>query len=218
LRYARDVTTRSVLSRSTRPTVPRRIPQQRRAHETVAAVLDAVARILRREGIAAITTNRIAQVAGVSIGSVYQYFPDKRAIFDALHERHAEDIGHVVERALIDHAESPLAALLRGLIDALIDAHAADPELHLVLAEVPHRADGDRDLALRLRRALHLALAPHWRGSRRRRDLQHVSFVTATMIAALAHAAIQQRPASLSLPAAKAEALRAVLGYLGERT
>jgi AcrR family transcriptional regulator len=53
----------------------RRIPQQPRARETVNAVLDAVARILRRDGIAAITTNRIAEVAGVSIGSVYQYFP-----------------------------------------------------------------------------------------------------------------------------------------------
>lgn len=188
----------------------RRIPQQPRARETVNAVLDAVARILRRDGIAAITTNRIAEVAGVSIGSVYQYFPDKRAIYAALHERHAEHIGRVVERALVDHAESALSDLLRGLIDALIDAHAADPQLHLVLAEVPNKADGDRDLAARLRRALRLALAPHWRGPRRRRDLDRVSFVLATMIAALAHAAIHQLP----LAAAKAETLRAVLAYL----
>jgi len=195
-----------------RAVVPRRVPQQPRARETVNAVLEAVARILRRDGIAAVTTNRIAEVAGVSIGSVYQYFPDKRAIYAAMHERHAEDIGRVVERALVDHAESELPALLRGLIDALIDAHAQDPQLHLVLAEVPHRSDGDRDLAVRLRRALRLALAPHWRGPRRRRDLDQVSFVVATMIAAMAHASVQQ---AMPLDAAKAETLRAVLAYVG---
>ena len=54
---------------------------QRRALQTVDAILDAVLRILKREGTAAVTTNRIAEVAGVSIGSLYQYFPDKDAIF-----------------------------------------------------------------------------------------------------------------------------------------
>jgi AcrR family transcriptional regulator len=63
-----------------------------RSHQTVEAILHAVIRILKREGFEAITTNRIAEVAGVSIGSVYQYFPDKRAIFVALHQRHIEQI------------------------------------------------------------------------------------------------------------------------------
>jgi hypothetical protein len=61
-------------------TAARRRPKQRRAHQTVEAVLDAVARVLKREGVNAVTTNRIAEVAGVSIGSVYQYFPDKRSL------------------------------------------------------------------------------------------------------------------------------------------
>jgi AcrR family transcriptional regulator len=55
-------------------------------------MLGAVVRLLKRSGTTAITTNRIAQAAGVSIGSVYQYFPDKRAIFVALHERHIEEV------------------------------------------------------------------------------------------------------------------------------
>jgi AcrR family transcriptional regulator len=86
----------------------RREPKQRRARQTVEAVLDAVVRILKREGVNAVTTNRIAEVAGVSIGSVYQYFPDKRAIFVALHERHIEQIDRVVEGKLFEHAESSL--------------------------------------------------------------------------------------------------------------
>jgi hypothetical protein len=112
---------------------------------------------------------------------------------------------------LIDHADAPLAALLGTLIDALIDAHAADIELHLVLGELPFKTDADHDLALRLRRALRLALAPTWR---RRRDLDQTVFIVATQIAALAHASIQSRPPGLTLAAAKHEALRAMRGYL----
>src|ERR1700742_2967791 len=89
----------------------RRQPQQGRARQTVEAVLDAVIKILKREGFQAVTTNRIAEVAGVSIGSVYQYFPDKRAIFVALHERHVEEIDRLVTSALMEHASSPLDTL-----------------------------------------------------------------------------------------------------------
>jgi AcrR family transcriptional regulator len=75
--------------------VRRRHPRQDRAQQTVEAILDGVVRILKREGFAAITTNHIAEIAGVSIGSLYQYFPDKSAIFVALHGRHIEEIDRV---------------------------------------------------------------------------------------------------------------------------
>ena len=55
---------------------------------TVDAMLDAAVKLLKRGGASSITTNRIAETAGVSIGSVYQYFPNKNALFVALHERH----------------------------------------------------------------------------------------------------------------------------------
>src|ERR1700677_3780503 len=101
----------------------RRRPQQLRSQQTVEAVLDAVVRILKKDGIVGVTTNRIAEVAGVSIGSVYQYFPDKRAIFTALHERHIRKIDRLVEAKLAEHAASPLDALMRAVIEAMIDAH-----------------------------------------------------------------------------------------------
>jgi AcrR family transcriptional regulator len=65
----------------------RKDPQQARSHVTVDAILDAAARILGERGWRGLTTNAAAEVAGVSIGSVYQDFPDKRAIFAALHVR-----------------------------------------------------------------------------------------------------------------------------------
>src|SRR5271170_6580599 len=90
----------------------RRQPKQRRACQTVDAILEAVIRILKREGVDALTTNRIAEVAGVSIGSVYQYFPDKRAILVALHQRHIVEIDRIVESTLVKHAESSLEKLM----------------------------------------------------------------------------------------------------------
>src|ERR1043165_2407897 len=78
----------------------RREPRQGRSRQTVQAVLGAVPRVIRREGVDAVTTNRIAEAAGVSIGSLYQYFPDKKAIFTALHESHVAAVHQVFERAM----------------------------------------------------------------------------------------------------------------------
>jgi AcrR family transcriptional regulator len=193
----------------------RRQPQQRRARETVEAVLDAVVRILKRGGIEAVTTNRVAEVAGVSIGSVYQYFPDKRAIFAALHERHIREIDRLVESKLMEHTESPLDTLMRAMIEAMIDAHTPDPELYeLLSSEVPHRAEGTRDFAFRLHAAFRLAIASRADELKTRRDLDTVVFVVTHMVEALSHGAVLRRPARLSLAAAKEEAVRAVLAYL----
>src|SRR6478735_1117078 len=86
----------------------RRAPRQERSRQTVDAVLQAVERVLTREGVDALTTNRIAEAAGVSIGSVYQYFPDKRSIFAALHQRHVAQVSQVIDRTVTDHGASTL--------------------------------------------------------------------------------------------------------------
>jgi AcrR family transcriptional regulator len=194
--------------------LPRRTPKQRRALVTVEAILEAVVRILRRDGVAAVTTNRIAAVAGVSVGSVYQYFPDKRAIFLALHDRHVERIGWIIESTLVAHAASPLDEQLRALLEALIDAHAPDPELFALLdAEVPHRAASARNLQARLRGALQFALTSHLQ-SAKPRDLGRTLFVVTHMIDSLAHGIVSGRPRGLTIAAAKDESVRAILAYL----
>ena len=193
-----------------------RRPQQPRARQTVEAILDAVPRVLARDGAAAVTTNRIAEAAGVSIGSVYQYFPDKGAIFAALHDRHVEEMSRLVERTLVEHAAAPLEALIRALVEAVVAAHATDPALYELLRVVPH-VPGAPDFATRLRGALRLALAARARELGRRRDLDAVLFVVTNQIDALGHAAVLRRPSRLSLAAAKDEAVRAVLAYLRAR-
>jgi AcrR family transcriptional regulator len=193
----------------------RRRPKQRRARETVEAVLDAVIRILKRDGYRAITTNRIAEVAGVSIGSVYQYFPDKASIFNALHQRHIDQIDRMVQSKLVEHASSPLEDLMRAMIEAMVDAHATDPELYeLLLTEVPHKADGTKEFAVRLHGAFRLAISSRAHELKKRRDLDMVVFIVANMVAALSHGAVLRRPAALSLEDAKEEVVRAVLSYV----
>lgn len=193
----------------------RRRPKQRRSQQTVEAILDAVVRVLKREGNRAVTTNRIAEVAGVSIGSVYQYFPDKQAIFMALHRRHIEQIDRMVEGTLIAHAESPLGKLMGAMIDGMLEAHSADLELFEMMAtQVPDRADGTRAFGVRLHGAFRMALAARAKEFKKGRDLDKMAFVVTNLVDALSHAALFRRPARMTLAAAKGEAVRAVLAYL----
>jgi len=69
---------------------PRKAPRQSRSQATVTAILDATARILLERGYAAASTNAVAELAGVSVGSLYQYFPNKEALIAALQARHGE--------------------------------------------------------------------------------------------------------------------------------
>jgi AcrR family transcriptional regulator len=139
----------------------RRAPIQERSQLTVEAMLDAVVKLLKRGDASSITTNRIAETAGVSIGSLYQYFPNKRAIFIALHERHIGQVDRIMQRRMAESAESTLEELISSVIDGMIEAHAVDPELSdLLQAEAPHRADGTRDFSVRLHGVFRRALAP----------------------------------------------------------
>jgi len=193
----------------------RRQPKQRRARETLEAVLEAVVRIVKRQGIKAVTTNRVAEVAGVSIGSVYQYFPDKRALFVALHQRHLDEIDRLVNRTIIDHAHTPLPELVRAIFNAMVDAHAGDPEYsRVIFTEIPHKPEGNLDFAVRLHGTFRLALASKARELKRHIDLDKAVFIVANMIDSLAHSAALRRPQGLPLIAAKEEAVRAILAYL----
>jgi AcrR family transcriptional regulator len=203
------------MARSVTSDSGRRKPTQLRAQQTVSAILDAVIRILKREGFDAVTTNRIAEVAGVSIGSLYQYFPDKRAIFDALHRRHVEEVDRIIESALVRNAALPLPVLMSSMVEAMVDAHARDPELHeLLIRHVPQRAGGTRDFAERLHGAFLLAISARSRELKKGRNLDKAAFVVSHMVDSLCHGALFRRPAAITLPEAKAEVVRAVMAYL----
>ncbi len=121
---------------STRRLSPRRAPKQARSQETVQAILDAAAQVFERHGYASGTTNRIAQRAGVSIGSLYQYFPNKDAILVALVRRHLRECAAVLEPHLLRLGSGARPEeVLDGVIEAMVALHAMAPGLHRVLFE-----------------------------------------------------------------------------------
>jgi len=182
---------------------------------TVDAMLDAVVKLLKRDGASSITTNRIAETAGVSVGSVYQYFPNKSALFVALHARHIGLVAGVIRRRMTEYPDSSLEHLVESLVEGMVEVHTADPELSELLgSEVPHRADGTVDFSIRFHEAFRTALAPHTASFGRKIDLDTRAFVMANLVDALGHAAALRRPRGLSLARAKAESCKAILAYL----
>jgi AcrR family transcriptional regulator len=182
---------------------------------TVEAMLDAAIKLLKRSGASSITTNRIADTAGVSIGSVYQYFPNKQAIFVALHERHIRQVEGVIERSLTDARNGTLEELIASLLLGMIQVHEIDPELSgLLETEVAQSARGTPSFAVRLYKPLRKALTSWSRDLGGGGNLDMKSFVLSNMIDTFGHAIVLRRPAGLSLARAKAEILQAILGYL----
>ncbi len=116
---------------------PRRTPVQRRSTATVEAIVEAAAQVFERHGYAAGTTNRIADRAGVSVGTLYQYFPNKDAILVALIERHLDEGVAVVAPLLAELLQRPppVRVGIDRLLAALLDLHRHQPGLHRVLFE-----------------------------------------------------------------------------------
>jgi AcrR family transcriptional regulator len=110
----------------------------------VDAIVEAAAQVFEREGLAA-TTNRIAERAGVSIGTLYQYFPNKQALLYELAERHLDAAGRRFDAEFARLRARPRSweEALPALVDALVELHTARPRLHALMhAYAPRVPDG----------------------------------------------------------------------------
>ncbi len=133
---------------------PRKQPRQARARRTVEAIVEAAAQVFEREGYARATTDRIAERAGVSIGTLYQYFPNKDALLVALAQCHA-DAGVTRVRDLLAAgggsaglARLALGDILRLFVGQLVELHRDQPRLHrLLFAEAPVATEQHQRLA-----------------------------------------------------------------------
>lgn len=131
-------------------TSPRKAPRQERSRRTVERILDAAARIFNDQGYAAATTNDIADEAEVSIGSLYQYFPNKDALLVALARRHIESATAGLADLLAQmRPDADLDHILREVVDFLVAQHELD-DLHIL---VMHTAPRTREVSLELDRA-----------------------------------------------------------------
>jgi len=176
---------------SKKQNMPRKRPVQRRSQETVRVLRQAAAYILERDGLDKLTTNAIAARAGVNIGSLYQYFPNKEALLAELAAAHLADyVEHMREVEGATHA-LPLAESFV----AMVGAHVRFCVRHGAL----HRALGQLDVITRGRVTTreHLAglfaerLAACAASERARRDPETVARTAVVVVDALTHDAIE---------------------------
>ncbi len=177
-------------------TRPRKSASQERSRLTVDALLEATARVLTREGYDRASTNKIAAVAGVSIGSLYQYFPSKEALVSAVVDRHMREMLQLVRHSLIEVAARPVEVAARELVSVMIEAHRVDPKLHRVLVEQVPRA-GRLENIDAIERETYALVRDYIVAHRDQLDVADpdiAAFVCVTAVEALTHAAVVRRP------------------------
>jgi AcrR family transcriptional regulator len=173
-------------------TTPRKKPRQERSVATVDAILDATARVLCTTGYDRASTNRIALAAGVSVGSLYQYFPSKEALVAALAGRHMSTMTAVIRAKLSEVAKAPMPVAVRTIIMAMFEAHAVDPKLHKVLIEeVPRigRLENLRGVEKEVE-ALVATLLEARKRELRRTNIETMALLLVTVVEAATHAAV----------------------------
>src|SRR6478609_6854306 len=199
-------------------TNPRKSAVQERSRVTVHALLEATARILVREGFDKASTNRIAEVAGVSVGSLYQYFPCKEALVASLIDRHNDDVMQIVQGELAEAVNLPIDQGVRKLVAMAVKAHRIDPRLHRVLAEQIPRVGKLENVETfnRQNYAMFAAYLERHRHEIRVVDLEMAAFICVTSIEALTHMAVVHRKIASdeAMEALIDETTRLVVGYL----
>jgi AcrR family transcriptional regulator len=182
----------------------------------VESILRATTRILVREGYAALNTNRVAEEAGASVGSLYQYFPSKESLVAALLDRHLDETLGQLRREVPTLSQLPIEQAVPRFVQLMIASHQVDPELHRVFVEqLPRVGDfakieASSNEGLAMTRAYLAAHASELASS----DHDLSAFMVVHTVEALTHAAVLMRHDLLQRPEFVAELSRLILGYL----
>jgi AcrR family transcriptional regulator len=200
-------------------TKPRKQASQQRSRATVDALVQATARILVKEGFDKASTNHVAEVAGVSVGSLYQYFPSKESLVAAVIERHSQEVMQTVRGELADIEGLPLQQGVGKLISVAVRAHRVDPKLHRVLAEqIPRVGKLEKVETFNQENfTLFRDYLDRHRDEIRDLDPDLAAFVCVTSIEALTHNAVLHQPRIFSDEAMQAlvdEGTRLIVNYL----
>jgi AcrR family transcriptional regulator len=196
----------------------RKQPIQARSRQTVAAILQATAQVLMTNGYDGTTTNLVAEKAGVSIGSLYEYFPNKESLVAALASVHIAELMARVDAVLSMPIDETPRAVVAALIRAGLDAHRIDPALHKVLVEQVPRIGtlaASLDISSVLQRKIEGDLrrrAPRLPAAR----VRIIALVLETCIEALTHRAVVDAPDWLETGEIEREALRLLEPYIDQ--
>lgn len=194
----------------------RKAPQQRRSAEMVEGILQAAARVFVKLGFAKATTNRIAEAAGISVGSLYQYFPSKDALAVELLRRYRERLTRLVAERAASAVGADRRVFVRALLGDLLRDPGIDPRLQRVLIEAVLRSGARCELAgfeEQLESVLSAALRAH---------TQHpapelAAFMLVRAVLAVVQAAVADRP-ELNTDVLADELTELVVGYVNVRS
>ncbi|MFM2314386.1 MAG: hypothetical protein RLZZ04_3662 [Cyanobacteriota bacterium] len=195
---------------------PRKQPQQDRSRMTVEAILEATTHILTEKGYGKTNTNQIAELAGVSIGSLYQYFPNKESLMVALRQQHSDEMVELVESKLSHLFDTPLELAIPQLVRAIIAAHAINPRLHQVLnEEIPRsrRLEQTSKIDDRLTQIL-LKYLKRWSDHLKPQNLEMTVFIFSHTVESLCHAAVIEDQRYMNNEEFEQEVFRMLLAYL----
>ena len=203
----------------------RKLPQQERSRIAVAAILEATTRILTEEGYEKANTNRIAERAGGSIGSLYQYFPNKESLITALMVQHSDEIITLVESKLTDCYDEPVEIVIPAIVKAVIAAHAIDPKLHQVLNEEIPQSERSQQMQKAEGKIVELlrSYLSRWANSPNERLSECVSpknldmtvFILSRTVESLCHSAVIEHPNFVGDSRFVREISDLLLAYLG---
>ncbi len=121
---------------SAKSTERRKVPVQERSTATVEAIHDATVQVLLRLGVERLTTVRVAERAGVSVGTLYQYFPNKQSLLFAVLERHLGRVTEAVEGACADNHHKPLRTMVESVVEAFVDSKLQHREISMALYRI----------------------------------------------------------------------------------
>jgi AcrR family transcriptional regulator len=192
-------------------------PRQARSLATVNAILEATVRILDEEGLDAATTTRIAEVAGVSVGSLYQYFSHRDGILRALQDREFERAAALLEGVLVEsNLRKKPRETVSAVVKGLMSLYSQNPGLHRVLAMEGLRvAKAERVHAFDLRV---IAIIRHFLAATgsavRRKNLDAAAFVAFQSVRATMLASLLERPPGVDATTLIDESVDLVLRYL----
>jgi AcrR family transcriptional regulator len=136
---------------------PRKVPVQTRATVTVGAICEATIQVLLRHGADRLTTTRVADRAGVSVGTLYQYYSNKQSLLFAVFEDHMDKVAQAVQAACADACHKPMSEMIRRVVEAYVDVKMQRADISVALYKVAPDVGGAalvKQTGQRLRKAI----------------------------------------------------------------
>ena len=200
-------------------TAVRKDPIQDRSRQLVQSLLDATADILVRQGYERLTTNRVAEAAGVSVGSLYQYFPNKQALVAALIQRWCDDVMATMSGQFLSVREKSAREAVETLVRAALHTSKVNIKLHrILLQQIPNvgASPGLLEFNRRMSDVVAGWLELH-RDQLVVEDFHLTAEIVVMTLSGLSDYALLHRPELLESPAFEAQLCRLMLGYLVPR-